>query len=110
MARSKPAETSRRRYRPTPTGVSDRVHLIDVIRDGTGCSATAAKATLDTVLGTLSASLKKNKKVQLRGFGSFVVTKRPARKGRNPRTGEAIRIGASKSVRFRAARALRDSV
>ena len=56
---------------------------------------------MEAVLETISASLKKNQKVRLVGFGSFEVVKRKARKGRNPATGESIRIKASKSVRFR---------
>jgi len=57
---------------------------------------------LATILSTISASLKKNQKVQLVGFGSFQVVKRRARKGRNPATGASIRIKASKGVRFKA--------
>ena len=55
-------------------------------------------------------SLKKNKKVQLYGFGSFEVVKRKARKGRNPATGEAIRIKASKGVRFKAGTKLKGGI
>ena len=81
-----------------------------VIRSTTGCTARAAKETLGGVLGTISASLKKNQKVQLIGFGSFVVAKRGARKARNPRTGEAIRVKASKTVRFRPGQTLKRSL
>ena len=95
------AKIRARRYAATPSGTSDREHLIGLIRSTTGCTARAAKETLDGVLGTIGASLKKNQKVKLVGFGSFVVSKRRARKARNPRTGEAIRVKASKSVRFR---------
>jgi DNA-binding protein HU-beta len=62
------------------------------------------------LLGTIGASLKKNQKVQLTGFGSFVITKRRARKARNPRTGEAIRVKASKSVRFQPGQTLKRSI
>ena len=62
------------------------------------------------LLGTITTSLKKNQRVQLAGFGTFTVSKRGARKGRNPRTGEAIKIKASKSVRFKAGRTLKNSV
>ncbi len=55
-------------------------------------------------------SLKKNKKVGLRGFGTFEVVKRRARKGRNPGTGEAIKIKASKRVRFRAGATLKRGI
>ncbi len=97
-------------YKATPKDASDREHLINVIRDQTGCTAKAAKETLGAVLGTISVSLKKNKKVQLVGFGTFAVSKRGARKGRNPQTGETIKIKASKSVRFKPGLALKKSL
>jgi DNA-binding protein HU-beta len=99
-----------KRYKATPAGTTDRQHLISIIQAETGSTAKAAKETLDSLIGTVSASLKKNKKVQLVGFGTFSVAKRPARKGRNPQTGEAMRIKASKSVRFRAGQGLKSSI
>ena len=90
------------RLTATPSGSSDKDHLISVIQSGTGSSKKAATDTLAAVLGTVTASLKKNQKVQLVGFGTFEVVKRRARKGRNPATGAAIRIKASKGVRFKA--------
>jgi len=108
---ARPAAKKRtRRYTATPSGTSDREHLIGLIRSTTGCTAQVAKETLHGVLGTIGASLKKNQKVQLTGFGSFVVSKRRAYKGRNPGTGEAIRVKASKSVRFRPGRTLKRSL
>ncbi len=108
---ARPAAKKRtRRYTATPPGTSDREHLIGLIRSTTGCTAQVAKETLHGVLGTIGASLKKNQKVQLIGFGQFVVTKRGARKARNPGTGEAIRVKASKSVRFRPGRPLKRSL
>ena len=112
-ATSKKSQATRKpvsRNKATPEGVKDRQHLIDVIQAQTGCTATAARETLIAVLGTISTSLKKNQRVQLAGFGTFTVAKRAARKGRNPLTGEAIRIKASKSVRFKAGRTLKNSV
>jgi len=94
----------------TPSGKSDKDHLIAVIKDSAGCSAAAAKSTLDNLVGTISSTLKKNQKVQIYGFGTFAVAKRPARMGRNPKTGEKIRLKASKSVRFRAGKALKETV
>lgn len=93
----------------TPNGKNDRQHLIGVIQAGTGCTGVAARNTMNALLGTIATSLK-NQRVQLPGFGSFVVTKRAARKGVNPRTGEAIKIKASKSVRFKAGQPLKNSV
>lgn len=105
-ATKKPA----RRYEATPEGVRDRQHLINVIQAGTGCGLAAAKQTMAALLGTIATSLKKNQRVQLAGFGTFAVSKRAARKGVNPRTGEAIRLKASKSVRFKVGRTLKNSV
>ena len=90
------------RITATPAKSSDKDHLISVIQSGTGSSKKAAGDTLAAVLGTVAASLKKNQKVQLVGFGSFDVVRRRARQGRNPATGAPIRIKASKGVRFKA--------
>ena len=108
--RSTAKKSSPKRSIPTPVGVSDKEHLISVIRDTTGCNKVTAKRTLDGLISTITASLKKNQKVQLVGFGSFRVAKRPAHKGRNPRTGEAIRVKASKTVRFKSGQTLRRSI
>jgi len=108
--KSQASKKSPRRYRATPEGIKDRQHLIDVIQSGTGCTAVAARETLIALLGTITTSLKKNQRVQLAGFGTFIVSKRAARKGVNPRTGEAIKIKASKPVRFKAGRTLKNSV
>ncbi|MEG3620019.1 HU family DNA-binding protein [Magnetovibrio sp. PR-2] len=105
-AAAKPAK----RYKATPEGTSDRLHLVSVIQEATGCTAKAANEALGDVIGTVTASLKKNQKVQLVGFGTFNVAKRAGRKGRNPQTGETIRIKASKSVRFKAGASLKGSI
>jgi DNA-binding protein HU-beta len=102
--------TASKRPSATPSGISDKDHLVATIQQGTACSKGAAKRTLDDIVATITASLKKNQRVQLVGFGSFDVTRRPARKGRNPRTGEAIRVKASKGVRFKAGQTLKRSV
>ncbi len=96
--------------RATPAGVYDGQHLANVIQAGTGCSGQAAKRTLNAVLDSVVLSLKKNKKVGLYGFGTFEVVKRRARKGRNPATGEAIKIKARKRVRFRAGATLKSGI
>ncbi len=105
-----PANKPVKRFKATPEGTSDRLHLQSVIQANTGCTAKAAKETMDAIIGTVTTSLKKNQKVQLTGFGAFTVAKRPARKGRNPFTGEAIRIKASKTVRFKAGQTLKKSI
>lgn len=108
--KSKVAKKPAVKVTATPAGSSDREQLVDVVRASTGCTAVAARDTVAAVLGTISASLKKNQKVQLPGFGTFTVTKRAARKGVNPRTGEAIKIKASKSVRFKPGQTLKGTL
>mgnify|MGYP003657640257 CR=1 FL=1 len=105
-----PVKTAKAPAKATPAGVNDRAHLVSVLQAATGCTATAARDALGEVLGTISASLKKNGKVQLVGFGTFTVTKRAARKGINPKTGEPIKIKASKSVRFKPGATLKGAI
>ena len=110
LAAKRATKKSAKRFTATPAGRSDREHLIALIKESTGCSSAAAKETLEGVIGTIASSLKKNKKAQIYGFGTFTVTKLPARKGRNPQTGESIRVKASKAIRFRASKTLKESV
>lgn len=69
-----------------------------------------AREAVDCIFSTITKNLKKKKKVTLIGFGSFKVVKRKARKGRNPQTGEVIRIKAKKVPKFVPGKALRDAV
>ena len=75
-----------------------------------GMSVKGAGAAVDAILSTITKQLKKNQKFVLTGFGTFAVSKRGARKGRNPRTGEAIKIKASRSVRFKAGATLKSAI
>jgi DNA-binding protein HU-beta len=70
----------------------------------------ASLAYLDDVIATITKHLKKGARVRLNGLGILVVRKRAARMGRNPATGEAIKIKASKKVAFRAAKELKESI
>jgi nucleoid DNA-binding protein len=69
-----------------------------------------AQAAVDCVLDAITKTLKKGDVVTLVGFGTFKVTKRKARKGRNPQTGEEIKIAASKAPKFVAGKGLKDAV
>lgn len=69
-----------------------------------------SERALNSFIDVAKRTLKKDGKLALPGFGSFVVTKRKARKGRNPQTGQTINIKASKVVRFRAGKALKESL
>ena len=70
----------------------------------------ASLAYLDDAIGAITKHLKKGARVRLNGLGILVVRKRAARMGRNPATGEAIKIKASKKVAFRAAKELKQSI
>ena len=74
------------------------------------CTKKEAGMAVDTVLDSITKALKKGNKVTLPGFGTFSVAKRAARKGRNPRTGEVLKIKASKVPKFTAGKGLKDAV
>ena len=84
--------------------------LIEAVAKSEDCSKSVAESMVNAVLNTIKKGVKKDKKVQLAGFGTFSVRKRKARTGRNPRTGETIKIKASKSVGFKAGKAFRESI
>jgi DNA-binding protein HU-beta len=84
--------------------------LIAAVADETDLSRAKAAEVVDAVFGAIERALKKKQEVRLVGFGTFVTAKRKAAKGRNPRTGEEIKIPASTSVRFKAGKGLKDAV
>jgi len=84
----------------------NKAELIEQVARGTGLTKKDASMAVDATLEAIKKNVKKG--VQLVGFGSFTVTKRKARKGRNPQTGEAIHIPASKTVRFRPGKELKE--
>lgn len=84
--------------------------LISHIADEADISKAAAGRALNATLDAVGQSLREGESVALIGFGTFLVRERSARSGRNPRTGEAMTIAASKVPAFKAAKALRDSL
>jgi DNA-binding protein HU-beta len=84
--------------------------LIDKIAAAAGVTKAQAGEALDAVLSGIESTLKKGDRVTLVGFGTFSVSKRAARKGRNPRTGKEIKIKAKTVVRFKAGKQLSDKV
>jgi len=88
----------------------NKSELIDAIADGSGLSKADAGRALDAFTTSVTKALKKGQSVSLVGFGTFSVKKRAARTGRNPRTGESIKIKASKNPAFKAGKALKDAV
>ena len=89
----------------------NKTELVAAIADQTGLSKKDAEKALNAFTDTVKKELKKKDgKVQLVGFGTFDVTKRAAREGRNPQTGAKMKIKASKAPRFKAGKALKDAV
>lgn len=88
----------------------NKSELIDAIAAKANLSKKDAKAVLEATLEAVSESLKAGDAVQLIGFGTFKVNERAARTGRNPRTGEEIKIAAAKIPAFVAGKALKDLV
>ena len=84
----------------------NKATLIDMIAADAGITKTAAATAVDSMTSGITKALKKNQRVTLVGFGTWGVTKRKARIGRNPQTGEAIKIKAKKAVRFKAGKTL----
>jgi len=84
--------------------------LVAYVAEETELTKADATRALDAVIEGITAGLKKNGEVRLVGFGTFLVSQRAATTGRNPRTGEAIKIKASKQAKFKAGKQLKDSV
>ncbi len=84
--------------------------LIGEVADAAGMSKTDAGKAVDAVLDGIMHALKKGDEVRLVGFGTFLVTRREASTGRNPRTGEPIEIKASAQPKFKAGKGLKDAV
>ena len=88
----------------------NKTQLVDAIVSKTGLKKKDAEAILNATVESMTEALVAGDKVQLSGFGSFEVKVRAARTGRNPKTGEAVEIAASKRVVFSAAQALKDKL
>lgn len=80
----------------------NKAELIDAMASNAGLSKADAKRALDAFIETTTGALKKGDRISLVGFGSFSVSKRAARTGRNPQTGKEIKIAAKNVVRFKA--------
>lgn len=93
----------------------NKTELRDALADKTGLSKKDAGEAVDALFGTdrgaiIASQLRKGERVQITGFGTFETRRRKARMGRNPQTGEEIRIPASTAVSFRAGKGLKDAV
>jgi DNA-binding protein HU-beta len=88
----------------------NKQELIDAVATEAGITKIAAGEAIDAVLDAVSKTVAEGNSVQLIGFGTFAAGARAARTGRNPKTGEAINIPASKTVKFTAGKAFKDAV
>ncbi len=88
----------------------NKAELINCVAETAGLSKTAASDAVEAVLGGITTTLASGDSVSLVGFGTFSVADRAARTARNPRTGEAIQVAASKAPKFKPGKALKDAV
>lgn len=88
----------------------NKAELVSAISEATDLKNKETEALLEALTTSIADALKKGDKVAVTGFGTYSVTKRKARKGRNPRTGKQITIPASKAPRFSAGKALKDAL
>ena len=87
-----------------------KAELVERISKDAKISKRAAEAALNSFMASVRDSLRKGKRVSLVGFGTFAVGRRAARNGRNPQTGETIKIKATKVPKFKAGKVLKDAV
>jgi len=87
-----------------------KAELIDSISSKVDLPKGTAERIVNTIFDDIVGALKNGDKVNISGFGTFQVSDRKARVGRNPKTGEAIQIGASRSAKFKAGKTLKDSL
>ncbi|HSL83533.1 MAG TPA: HU family DNA-binding protein [Thermoanaerobaculia bacterium] len=91
--------------------MAGKADIVDAVADSVdGITKKQAGEAFDAVFDSITRYLKKGQRVTLPGFGSFSVSKRAARKGRNPATGQEINIPASKNARFKPGKDLKESV
>ena len=87
-----------------------KVELVEAVAKATGLTKADSTRAIDATFDAITGALKKGDKVPLVGFGTFEVAKRAAREGRNPQTGETMKIKASKAPKFKAGQPLKNAV
>lgn len=90
--------------------IMNKTELVAAVAEQAGLSKKDAEAAVKAFTDVVAEALKAGDKIQLVGFGTFEVSERAAREGRNPQTGEAMQIAASKSPKFKAGKALKDAL
>ena len=84
--------------------------LVEMVHSKIGGTKVQAEEVMESLLGSIISTLKKGEEVSIAGLGIFSVKDRPARMARNPKTGEAVKVAATRVPKFRPAKALKDSV
>lgn len=87
-----------------------KVELVEAVAEKAGLTKADATRAIDATFEVITGALKKGDKVPVAGFGTFAVSQRAAREGRNPQTGETVHIAARKAVTFKAGTALKDAI
>ena len=87
-----------------------KADLVAIMAKTAGGSKTAAEKAMNAMVSGIVESLRRGRRVRISGFGTFVVTRRAARNGRNPRTGNEIKIPSAKVPRFRTSRSLKVAI
>ena len=87
-----------------------KVELVEAVANATGLTKADSTRAIDATFAAITEALVKGDKVPLVGFGTFEVSKRAAREGRNPQTGEVMPIAASRAPKFKAGKALKDLI
>jgi DNA-binding protein HU-beta len=88
----------------------NKSQLVDAIASGSGLTKAEASKVLETFTSTVTDVLKSGEKIEITGFGTFDTTNRSSRIGRNPQTGEALQIKASRVAKFKAGKNLKEAV
>lgn len=88
----------------------NKSELVNSVAEGADISKAAAARAVDAMMTSVQEALSKGEQVTIIGFGTFSIRERAARQGRNPQTGKAMKIAASKSVGFKAGKQLKDAV
>jgi DNA-binding protein HU-beta len=88
----------------------NKASIADKVQETIGCTKADAERAVETMVDSIVGELKKEGEVSIAGLGIFSSKMRPARKGRNPRTGETIQVPAMRVPKFRAAKSLKEAV
>jgi DNA-binding protein HU-beta len=95
---------------PLKDNPMNTTELVDAVAEANDISKAKAKEVVNSILATIIDAAKRGEEVAIAGFGRFSVKERPAREGRNPRTGEALKIAASKALSFKMSKSVSETL